>query len=108
MATTTDTNFAAVTEAFNRVYQQLREDNGENAPNSYTYFAPTMAELSGPDHAGRDLSDKEELAGFVGDPDAETVAWVYEVNGFNLFRITANASENELITLFGRCMGYDL
>lgn len=34
--------FDLVTECFDRVYTQLREDRKENAPSSYTWFAPTL------------------------------------------------------------------
>jgi hypothetical protein len=107
---TTATTFETVKEAYHRVYQQLREDNKENAPSSYTWIGQTRGELAEQIDSNnvRPPASDAEPDNVIGDPDGETIAWAYECNGRNLFRITETASENALVTLFGRCMGYDL
>jgi hypothetical protein len=107
----TGTAYKRVEETFGRVYQQLREDDGGNAPNSYTWFAPTREQLADSVGLGEDTTEailegrEDGVVGSTGDP---TVAWAYECQGDNLYRITESASEDELVAFFGRCMGYDL
>jgi hypothetical protein len=111
-ATTDKMTFAKVTEIHDRVYEQLREDSGEANPSSWTFYAPTLAELAEqvdsfslvPDGGFESITPTETL----GDPDAETIGWAYEVNGFNLFRITDHASEGRISDFFAACMGYDV
>ncbi len=101
--TATYPTFGSVKEIFGRVYDQLREDQGENAPNSNTWFASTIAALS--EEAGKDL-DRAEADVILG--DGETIAWVYESNNGTLAEIRQGAGDNEILTLFSRFMGYDV
>jgi hypothetical protein len=104
MKTETYPTFETVAEMFERVCQQLREDNQENAPNSCTWFARTKEELV----EVAPVSDHTESTGILGDVDAPIVAWVFECNGHNLTEIHEGASDTELLHLFSINMGYDV
>ena len=111
MATASDTNFAAVQSAFERVYAQARHDSGMNAPDSYVWFAPTPRALV--EEVGRIREQIEESDGdpvadeILGDANEDTIAWAWECNGPTLARITSNVSDEELVGFFRGCMGYD-
>ena len=107
------TTFETVERIFEDVYAELREANGENAPNSYTWFARTPAELAEevgdilPESIGDRIEGNPDCPDFddlIGDVNAETIAWVFECNGDNLDRITATATEEEIRELFERNM----
>jgi hypothetical protein len=106
--------FATVQECFERVYSNLREVNGENAPKSYTWFAPTPAELAEevgdllPEEIADQCEDSDghpDCDASVGEAGSETIAWVYECNGHTLTRITASATGEEIEGLFEETTG---
>jgi len=103
MSESITSTYATVSDCFERVYSQLRDDSGEHAPDSCTWIAPTLAGLR--EECPLDLVDKE-ISLVIG--DGETIGWSYQCNGMGLAGITATASEDALIAHFGKCMGYDL
>lgn len=87
--------YAQISEAFDRCYDHLREVNGEHAPSSYTWVAPTLAEL----REDREDVGGEEVTGAVG--------YTYECNGDTVTAITADWSVEDVEDHFWGCFGFD-
>jgi hypothetical protein len=102
MGATTTLTFRDVHDTFARLYGELREANG-NAPNSYTWFAPTLADLK---HECSVMDqDAEEPGGRLG--TGEPVAWVYECEGRSLTAIGADATSADVEAFLRECMFAD-
>jgi hypothetical protein len=106
--TQTRLTFESVEEIFERVYARLREESGENAPSSWTWFARTreaLVESTGELGGDGELSVHSE--GLLGDVNAPIIAWTWECNGFTLTEIHEGATEDDVEELFRLSMGFD-
>lgn len=88
--------YAEVEQAFEDAYQELRTQTRENAPSSFTWYAPTLESLA--EESG-DMFDAEGSRYRREIGDGETVAYVFECNGSNLVEIKANADPDAVAQL---------
>lgn len=91
-------NASQVSQIFEAYYEQLRDTNNENAPNSYVYFVEVVAEESDQELDG-------DFAEHLGSEDAEIVAVAVDLHNYDWHAIHADASEAEVRNLFESCGG---
>lgn len=93
MTATKTMTYATVSSIFEAQYERLRELMGENAPNSWTWCAPTLAELQ----EECDWAHCEEVNG--------AVAYITECNGNDTRAITPGMTEAQVADLIWEFFG---
>ena len=94
-------NASQVSQIFEAYYEQLRDVNNENAPNSYVYFGETVEAVA-------DESDQEfggEFSEHIGSEDAGIVAVAVDLHNYDWHAVHADATEAEVRNLFESCGG---
>lgn len=107
MATTTTMTFDEIESIFGRVYAELREANRENAPNSWTWYAPTLLKLAREVCTSRGDRIQVHSRQAIGDVNRPVVAYAYECNGYTLAAIHDDATDSDVEGLFRYFMGFD-
>lgn len=90
-----------VSQIFEAYYEELRDVNGENAPNSYVYFGASVEGVA-------EESDQEfdgDFAEHLGSEDAALVAVAVDLHNYDWHAIHADASRADVRNLFESCGG---
>lgn len=89
-------------QIFEELYAKLRDDVGECAPSSFTYYGKTIEEVE----ADYDL----EFGGFYehfGSEEQSLVAVVYSTDAREWYAIHADATDDDVRQNFAECMGFE-
>lgn len=101
--TTTLIDYEAVQAIYRKVYGELREATGENAPSSYTWFEPTREALEEECPTGVGPIRTNAMGG----PDRPVIAWAYQCEARELTAIHDDAMGADIEVYFRYCVGLE-